>query len=123
MADVTPAAINADTPTLFEGWEPPTRQPKPSEDMTLSAGRRLTLRQAEMVMLGIHPLTRGPLHPLASRHRDASAPKDDPFTCGSCYFRNVEKYHDRSYPKCWLPGPGASADRPIYPRVSHGATS
>lgn len=91
--------------TLFDGWEPEVREPKPSEDMTLSAGRRLTLRQAEMVADGVHPLTRGPLHPLASKHRDADAPKGDPFTCGSCYFRNVEKYHDSSYPKCWLPGP------------------
>lgn len=70
----------------------------------LSADQRRTLRQADDVAAGRHPLTGGPLHPLASRHRDASAPKDDPFTCGSCLFRRVEKYHDRSYPKCVLPG-------------------
>jgi len=93
------------TETLFPGYEPEEREPRPSEDMTLSAGRRLTLRQAEMVADGIHPLTRGPLHPLASRNRDASAPKGDPFTCGSCYFRKVAQYHDRAYPKCCLPGP------------------
>lgn len=112
--------------TLFDGWEPEVRQPRPSEDTSLSAGQRLTLRQAEMVADGIHPLTRGPLHPLASRHRDASAPKGDPFTCGSCHFRRVEKYHDYAYPKCWLPNPKVGADAPqarIYARVSHGATS
>jgi len=112
--------------TLFGDWEPEVRELRPSEDMTLSAGRRLTLRQAEMVTNGVHPLTRGPLHPLASKHRDSGAPKDDPFTCGSCYFRNVEKYHDSSYPKCWLPSPGVGANgspTQIYRRVTHGATS
>jgi hypothetical protein len=79
-----------------------------------------------MVTAGIHPLTRGKLHPLASTHRDSSAPKDDPFTCGSCYFRRVEKYHDRSYPKCWLPSPAASADgsrAQVYRRVTNSETS
>jgi hypothetical protein len=117
--------------SLFPGYEPEVREPKPSEDMSLSAGRRLTLRQAEMVANGVHPLTRGPLHPLASRHRDASAPKGDPFTCGSCYFRKVAQYHDYSYPKCWLPGPntgqvqtyGAVTVTVGYPRATHGATS
>lgn len=116
-----------DTP-LFAGYETPEQaEPEPH----LSAGQRLTLRQAGYVQAGIHPLTRGPLHPLASRHRDASAPKDDPFTCGSCWFRKVEKYHDRAYPKCWLPGPGTGQERKFgdvtviigYPRVSHAATS
>lgn len=105
--------------TLFGGYEPPDREPLPD----LSPDRRRTLRQAEQIAVGIHPLTGRRLHPLASRHRDASAPKDDPFTCGSCYFRSVEKYHDRSYPKCWLPGPSASGDKPTYPRVTHGGGS
>ena len=91
--------------TLFPGYEPAVRELRPSEQPGLSADRRRTLRQAEKIADGIHPLTGGPLHELASRHRDASAPKDDPFTCGSCYFRSVEQYHDRAYPKCWLPGP------------------
>jgi hypothetical protein len=117
--------------TLFDGWEPEVREPRPSEDMSLSPGLRLTLRQAEMVTNGVHPLTRGPLHPLASKHRDADAPKDDPFTCGSCYFRNSADYHNRSYAKCWLPGPktgqeikyGAVTVTVGYPRVTHGAAS
>lgn len=120
MADYAPAAPEAVDEPLFAGYEPP---PTPEPGPQLSAGQRLTLRQSEMVANGIHPLTRGRLHPLASTHRDASAPKDDPFTCGSCYFRTVEKYHDHSYPKCWLPGPNASADRPTYPRVTHGPAS
>jgi hypothetical protein len=70
------------TETLFPGFEPPTSEPEPS----LSPDRRRTKRQADMIAIGRHPLTGGALHELASRHRDASAPKDDPFTCGSCYF-------------------------------------
>lgn len=108
---------------LFEGYEPP---PIVEEPPGLSAGQRLTQRQQQNVANGVHPLTRGKLHPLASRARDASAPKDDPFTCGSCYFRHVEKYHDRSYPKCFLPDPLAGADglaRPVYPRVTNGPAS
>ncbi len=102
--------------TLFDGWEPATREIRPSEDMTLSAGRRLTLRQAEQIADGIHPLTRGPLHALASRHRDADAPKTDPFTCGSCYFREAWRYHGKAFVKCafGVTNEGAS------PRVSHG---
>lgn len=103
--------------TLFEGWEPEERTPRPSEDMTLSAGRRLTLRQAEMIEDGIHPLTRGRLHNLASRARDAEAPKADPFTCGSCWFREVVKYHDRSYAKCYF---GVTNEDRRAPRVSNG---
>jgi len=86
---------------LFEGYDP--AEPAPVEKV--SADRRRTLRQAAYVAAGIHPLTKGRLHPLASRNRDADSPKSDPYTCGSCYFRIVDKYHDRSYPKCWLPGP------------------
>lgn len=112
--------------TLFEGWEPEERKLRPSEDPTLSPGRRLTLRQAEMIEDGIHPLTRGALHPLASQRRDADAPRDEPFTCGSCLFRKSEKYHNGTYAKCWLPNPKVGADAPqsrIYDRVTHGAAS
>lgn len=101
--------------TLFEGWEP---QP-PSKDPALSADRRRTLRQAELIAAGIHPITRGRLHPLASRHRDASAPKNDPFTCGSCYFREVFKYHGKAFPKC-VRGSTVEAGAPF---VTHSAAT
>ncbi len=100
---------------LFEGYEPP--EPVPASD--LSPGRRLTLRQAAMVAAGVHPLTRRRIHLMASKYRDAESPKDDPFTCGSCYFRQTEQYHDRSYPKCWLPG---ALDN-TFPWVTHGPAS
>ena len=78
---------------LFPGYESTAQEP-------LSADRRRTLRQQQDVELGRHPLTGGPLHPLASRHRDAYAPKADPLTCGSCYFRQTLSAKGGSYPKC-----------------------
>lgn len=109
--------------TLFDGYEPP---PAPEPEPTLSADQRRTKRQAEDIAAGIHPLTRQRIHPLASRYRDASAPKRDPFTCGSCYFREVVTWRNRSYAKCIFPNPLAGADAPasqIYNRASHSAAS
>jgi hypothetical protein len=82
---------------LFDGYEPAEAVPVPK----VSADRRRTLRQAERIAAGVHPLTGGPLHELASRHRDSTAPKSDPFTCGSCWFREVNRYHNKSFAKCW----------------------
>lgn len=96
-----PPDAQGDVP-LFEGYEPPA---PPEPEPPLSADRRRTKRQADGIAAGIHPLTKGPLHELASRHRDANSPKSDPFTCGSCYFREVIRYHGRSFPKCGVPGP------------------
>ena len=105
---------------LFEGYEPPTPEP----EVKLSAGQRLTRRQSDDIAIGRHPLTRGALHPLASRHRDASSPKSDPFTCGSCYFRTVIRYHGKSFAKC-LFDPRRSGEDTLdkYARVSHSASS
>lgn len=104
--------------TLFPGYEPEVREP-------LSVDRRRTLRQAEAIAAGRHPLTGGPLHSLASTARDAASPKDDPFTCGSCRWRKVVGYHDYRYPKCLFPG-SMSAEQyetQVPPRVSHSASS
>lgn len=79
--------------TLFDGYEP-------EETAPLSVDRRRTLRQAAQIAAGVHPVA-GRLHPLASRHRDATSPKTDPFTCGSCWFREpVNRGTANSYPKC-----------------------
>jgi hypothetical protein len=89
------------TETLFEGWEPVAVPPPPTDPRSgLSADRRRTLRQAEQIAAGIHPLSGGPLHELASRHRDATAPKSDPFTCGSCWFREQFRPGNRVVAKC-----------------------
>ena len=116
--------------TLFDGYEPT----EPESVEVLSPDRRRTARQAALIAAGIHPLTKGRLHALASRHRDADSPKADPFTCGSCWFRSIEKYHNRSYPKCTLPGTvRAYRHQPDgswkwetvegYPRISNSAAS
>lgn len=79
----------SETP-LFDGYEPATYV-----DPELSAGRRLTLRQAEMVKVGVHPLMKGSLHKGASTTAKATDPKNLPFTCGSCVHRDAH-----GYPSC-----------------------
>ncbi len=69
-------------PTLFEGYE---ALPDPFEG--LSADRKRTLRQHQMVEAGIHPLTRQRAVPEAG-------------TCGDCRFRQVLSHHGGSFPKC-----------------------
>lgn len=81
-------------PPLFDGFEPAV----PVSAEPVSADRRRTQRQAAAIANGIHPYTHTPLHPLASWRRDAQAPKTDPFTCGSCYFREPGGF--RGFPKC-----------------------
>lgn len=109
---------------LFPGFEPPA--PLPAEPK-VSADRSRTLRQTAAIAMGLHPLSlviRGlQLHPLASRHRDAASPKDDPFTCGSCYFRQAFDHHTRAYLKCTF---GLTAEMPYLtssPRISASATT
>jgi hypothetical protein len=87
-------------PQLFDST--PYEVPAPaSADPTLSADQRRTLRQREDIASGRHPLTRGPLHPFAAPEiASPDAEKGRPFTCGSCRFREVLRYHNRSYPKC-----------------------
>jgi hypothetical protein len=102
----------------------PTAEVEPGEK--LSAGRRLTLRQAADLARGRHPLTGGPLHPDAAPHDDRSAPGA---RCGSCRFRALFGHHDRTYPKCSYPVPTRDGE-PIHPadhermtRVAHSAAS
>lgn len=78
---------------LFPGYEPEL----PPEVERLTDDRRRTLRQAAEVARGVHPLTRGPLHPEASREAVRGDAKGQPFTCGTCTHRI-----QRGYPKCDL---------------------
>jgi hypothetical protein len=94
------AARVEDVP-LFDGYEPPALA---SRDESLSAGQRLTARQLENVRAGVHPLTRGRLHPEASREASRDDPKGQPFTCGTCPLRRSWGAH--GYPKCELSTPG-----------------
>ena len=85
---------------LFGGYEPPSSD----HELSLSAGQRLTLRQADQVATGVHPLTRGRLHPDADTTRTATSSQDGSPTCGTCAFREHLGHHDGRYPKCTRPG-------------------
>ena len=83
---------------LFAGYTPP--QPPAHTDPALSADRRRTLRQADDIANGRHPLTRGPLHPDARRDASKADPRSLPFTCGTCVHRELLLHNDGTYPKC-----------------------
>lgn len=103
---------------LFAGFDTP-REPDPQ----LSPDRRRTQRQADAIAVGRHPLTGQRLHPQASRHRDADSPKNDPFTCGSCRFREVIGYHSRSYAKCLFGMTNEMRYLDDSPRISHSSAT
>lgn len=99
------------------------------ETELVSAVRRLTARQVQRIRNGIHPLTLERLHPAATPDLCApDAPRGQPFTCGSCRFREVIGYHRSSFPKCvrelYDPARDASAQVLDDLRlVSHGAAT
>lgn len=70
------------TPPLFEDVGPVIRQVVETKE---SADSRRLRKQEAAAALGIHPITKGPLHPEAARGF-AHEPRA-PFTCGSCAFR------------------------------------
>lgn len=92
----------------------------------LSAGRRLTLRQAAQLANGLHPIALRPLHPDAAPHDDREA---EGLRCNSCAFRALIGHHNRTYPKCSYPvalkddEPVHSADWERMYRVTHGGAS
>lgn len=94
------------TGALFEGYEPPP----PTE--ALSADRRRTQRQHDGVQAGRHPLTRGPLHPEASRGRTSADRIPEPFTCGTCVHRQFRSTGPKTYAKCVALGPKALSHSP-----------
>jgi hypothetical protein len=70
-------------------------------------------REAEVIRVGFHPLTRGRLHPEA----DPASPSAP--TCGTCRFRRpIERFtgaeKPKQYPKCWHDYPK---------RITHGPGS
>lgn len=92
----------------------PLPEPVPDPYAGLSADRRRTLRQAEQLGAGRHPLTRRPLHPEAAPADDRNAPGR---RCGNCRFREVLGHHNKAFAKCvWTSG-----DVPLY--LSHGAAT
>lgn len=115
--------------TLFDLAPTPAAEPEPK----LSADRRRTLRQAEAIAKGSHPLALVfgsvvfPRHPMTKGHSySAEDVKGDPYTCGSCRWRQVLSYHRRGYPKCLKYPASISAEqyermKPIW--ASHAAST
>lgn len=89
-------------PTLFD-LDPAALADRPAGADPVSAGRRLTARQADQIAHGIHPLTGGRLHPQAA----PGEPRDAPGRrCGNCAHRRVGEY-----PKCFYGFDGRRAPR------------
>ena len=97
---------------LFPGFESPEEKFAADPLAELSPGQRRTLRQAGDVRNGRHPLTKGPLHPEASREAAPGGSRSKPFTCGGC--KHLASNGD--YLKCFLPGLNG---RPMPWRLSH----
>ncbi|MCO1574996.1 hypothetical protein M8C13_04385 [Crossiella sp. SN42] len=94
-------------------------EPVPTE--ALSGDRRRTQRQAAALAGGAHPLSAAfarhiRLHAEAAPADDRAAPGR---RCGNCRFRQVLRYHARSYPKCVL-GQESTSPGVLPPRITHG---
>lgn len=100
----------------------------------LSADRRRTVRQAEAVARGVHPLAL--VHPTVRMHPGADATRtatqanahERPMRCGTCRFREQVSGGANNYPKCvWRPAsdqPDANGrHRTAPPRYSAGGAT
>ena len=113
----------AASPTLFD-VEP--LQVEPAEKM--SPDRRRTVRQRQLIAAGLHPLQvvagnrDARLHPNAAPEIcSPDAPKNRPYTCGSCRFRYVLRWHDGTFPKCVKDVVGTNDM--TAPSITHGAAT
>lgn len=100
-----------DEPGLFDE---PERLVPLAADMTPSERRAAKINTR--IANGVHPLGRPVLlHQYASR--DYTDHESGP-RCGSCHFRRLVRYHDKTYPKCFF-----SVDGSNTPRVTHSDSS
>ncbi len=89
----------------------------PPPPPVLSRGERRQRLVATRIASGVHPLGKPVfLHPDACR--DPTDHDTGP-RCGSCRFRQLLEYHNRTYPKCWFPGVGKFP----HPRDTHCESS
>jgi hypothetical protein len=103
------------TDALFETENLASLTPRAREKPEkLSADRRRTARQRELITRGHHPLA----YLGAARHPDTRGlayERTDPtgrdLTCGSCRFRRLQFGGARDYPKCIVPGDGSPMTR------------
>jgi hypothetical protein len=95
------AVVTDEDLTLFP--EPAHAEQPPDPYAGLSTDARRTVRQAEALARGHHPLglVFGPpawrLHPEAAPAGDRRAPGR---RCGNCTFRELVGWHNRTWPKC-----------------------
>lgn len=101
---------------FFEVDSPDVLPPRPA----VSREVRRRERQAECLAHGLHPLTAAVRFPIGL-HPEA-APADDRTAtgrrCSTCVYRELLRYHNRTYPKC-VADQDAEADG--LSRVTHGA--
>jgi hypothetical protein len=109
------------TDALFEVPDGARVEPGP----TLSPDRRRTLRRAETLAAGYHPITGLRLHDQAAPADDRKAPGR---RCGNCRFRAellADGYKGRRVPKCLNPGSRSAAEIETLgpPYISHSAAT
>jgi hypothetical protein len=67
----------------------------------ISRTRRRTLLRQISIEMGIHPITRLPLHPDVPTDASSKDRFPRPMTCGTCVHRIVQNLGtERNYPKC-----------------------
>ncbi|WP_280470655.1 hypothetical protein [Nocardia farcinica] len=86
-------ADSTDTPALFE--LPADAAVAPPEPQPMNRGQRRKLLVAKRIAAGTHPLGYVSIHPEATRDRTGPG-----LRCGTCRYRQPEKHHNRTYPKC-----------------------
>lgn len=106
--------------TLFDLPPDATITPEPVEK--LSADRRRTIRQAQTIAAGRHPLG-GRLHEQAAPADDRDAPGR---RCGNCWYRRLTYTNgNRQWPKCFVDqeNPTDAQPYPVSLRLTRGAAT
>lgn len=92
----------------------------------LSPDQRRTQRQRQAIANGVHPL--GLVVPGVSVHLEVLVGGQN-YTCGDCRFRQLQRHHDTTHPKCTFGArevhrvgyEGKGYQDTEYPRISRGA--
>ena len=92
------------------------------ESPKLNPDQRRRQLQMEKLAAGYHPITGMKLHPQAAAADDRTAPGR---RCGTCRFREVLSYHNKTWPKCLNPGSRGADEIELIgpPLVTHGAAT
>lgn len=122
MTTTDPQGFDYDT-ALFDVADSVRTVPEPKEPLSRTAQHHRKV--ARRIGSGVHPLGHPIcLHPDAPRdldHQESKRSTSDGPRCGSCKFRVLVEYHNRSWPKCHLPT--VIGGRETYPRDTHSEAS